>query len=87
MLDCPLQPQANQHAGRLRQLAPTLPKHDFHTGRSAAKRGELVGRSSRLRLAHGSGVQQRQHHLVDDLNDHLIGNGTAVGQKVKPHHR
>jgi len=43
VLDCPLQPQANQHAGRLRQLAPTLPKHDFNTGRSAAKEASWWG--------------------------------------------
>jgi hypothetical protein len=46
----------------------------------------LVLRHS-ARAVSGSRPQERQHHLIDDLNDHLIRHGTAVGQKVKAHHR
>jgi hypothetical protein len=65
--------------GRCRSMTSTLVE--------VPQNRQPVGRSSRLRLAHGSGVQQWQHHLVDDLNDHPIGDAAAMGQKVEPHHR
>ena len=72
-------PNLGHQRGRCRSMTSTLVYRP--------QKRQPMGCSGRLRLAHGRRVQQRQHHLVDDLNDHLIGNAAAVGQKIKTHHR
>jgi hypothetical protein len=74
-------------ASSARLLAVTSDDQPAANSQLAARiHAAVVSVLAAQRVLHPAGcMEQRQHHFIDNLDDHLVGYWTAVDQEVKAH--